>query len=133
NGTAAFSAGYSDPSSLDSYSGRLDYLPSQRLTLFGRYSDAPSNLVQRGGGRFRTAYSNLLHTKTRTQTATVGANGVLTPHAINELRFNYSLSRGQSFLTLDNFAGAVPPSDSVLLPSPESSSNSFFAFFGDFN
>ena len=64
---------------------------------------------------------------------TVGANGTITQHVINELRFNYSLSRGQSFLTLDNFAGAVPPPDSVLLPSPQSSSNSFLGFFGDFN
>jgi carboxypeptidase family protein/TonB-dependent receptor-like protein len=132
-GTAAFAAGYSDPSSLDSYSGRLDYLLSRRLTLFGRYSDAPSSTVQRAGGRFQTAYSNLNHTKARTQTVTVGADGTITPHAINELRFNYSLSHGQSFLTLDNFAGAVAPPDSVLFPSPQSSHNSFLGFFGDFN
>jgi len=133
NGTAAFSAGYSDPSCLDSYSARIDYLLSQRVTLFGRYSDAPSSTVQRGGGRFRTAFSNLNHTKARTQTATVGVDGTITPHVIDELRFNYSLNRGQSFLTLDNFAGAVPPPDSVLLPSPQTSGNSFFSFFGDFN
>ena len=133
NGTAQFTAGYSDPSSLDSYSGRVDYLLSQRVTLFGRYSDAPSSVVQRGGGRFHTAFSNLNHTKARTQTATVGADGVISPHVINELRFNYSLSRGQSFLTLDNFGGAVPPPDSVLLPSPQTSNNSFLGFFGDFN
>jgi len=34
---------------------------------------------------------------------------------------------------LDNFAGAVAPPDSVLFPSPQSSSNGFFGFFGDFN
>jgi hypothetical protein len=133
NGTAQFTAGYSDPSSLDSYSARIDYLFSQRVTLFGRYSDAPSSIVQRGGGRFETAYSNLNHTKARTQTGTVGANGTITPHLVNEFRFNYSLSRGQSFLTLDNFGGAVPPPDSVLLPSGHTSSNSFLGFFGDFN
>jgi hypothetical protein len=132
-GTAAFAAGYSDPSSLDSYSGRIDYLLSRRLTLFGRYSDAPSSTVQRGGGRFQTAYSNLNHTEARTQTVTIGADGTITPHVINELRFNYSLSHGQSFLTLDNFAGAVAPPDSVLFPSPQSSRNGFLGFFGDFN
>jgi hypothetical protein len=132
SGTDAFAAGYSDPSSLDSYSGRVDYLLSREVNLFARYSDAPSSTVQRGGGRFQTAYSNLNHTKARTQTVTVGANETITPHAINELRFNYSLSHGQSFLTLDDFAGAVPAPDSVLLPSPQSSRNSFFAFFGDF-
>ena len=132
-GTAAFAAGDSDPSSLDSYSGRVDYLLSRRLTLFGRYSDAPSSTVQRGGGRFQTAYSNLNHTEARTQTVTVGADGTITPHLINELRFNYSLSHGQSFLTLDNFAGAAPPPDSALFPPSQSSRNGFWAFFGDFN
>src|SRR5262249_20090003 len=82
-GTAAFAAGYSDPSSLDSYSARVDYLLSRRVTLFGRYSDAPSSIVQRAGGRFRTAYSNLNHTKARTQTVTVGADGTITPRAVN--------------------------------------------------
>jgi len=133
DGTAQFTAGYSDPSSLNSYSARIDYLLSRRVTLFGRYSDAPSSIVQRGGGRFRTAYSNLNHTKARIRTATLGAGGTIMPHVVNEFRFNYSLSGGQSFLTLDNFAGAVPPPDSVLLPPPQSSSNSFLGFFGDFN
>jgi hypothetical protein len=132
-GTAAFAAGYSDPSSLNSYSGRVDYLLSRRLTLFGRYSDAPSSTVQRGGGRFQTAYSNLNNTKAQTQTVTVGTNETITPDAINELRFNYSLSHGQSFLTLDNFSGAVPPPDSVLFPPSQSSSNGFWGVFGDFN
>jgi hypothetical protein len=132
-GTAAFAAGYSDSSSLDSYSGRVDYRLSQRLTLFGRYGDAPSSTVQRGGGRFQTAYGNLNHTEARTQTVTVGADGTITPHVMNELRFNYSLSHGQSFLTLDNFAGAVAPPDSVLFPPSQSSRNGFFGFLGDFS
>lgn len=36
-------------------------------------------------------------------------------------------------MTLDNFGGAVPPSSSILFPSPQSLSNASFAFFGDFN
>jgi len=132
-GTAAFAAGYSDPASLDSYSGKFDYALSRRVTLFGRYSDAPSGTVQRGGGRFKTAYSNLNHTKARTQTVTAGADQMVTQRAINELRFNYSVSRGQSFLTLDNFAGAVAPPYSVFFPAGQSSSNSFLGIFGDFN
>ena len=48
NGTAAFAAGYSDPSTLDSSSIRIDYLPTQRVTIFGRYSNAPSRINQRG-------------------------------------------------------------------------------------
>jgi Carboxypeptidase regulatory-like domain/TonB dependent receptor len=133
NGTAAFVEGYSDPSSLDSFSGRIDYAVSNRLNLFGRYGDAPSSIVQRGGGTLRSTYSVLDHTEDRTQTVTVGMDGSITPRFIDELRFNYSRSRGHSFLTLDNFGGAVPPSDSVLFPSSQTSSNSVFFFYGDFN
>src|SRR5262249_44191407 len=87
NGAAAFSAGYSDPSTLDSYSIRTD-LPTHIGNVFGRYSDGPSSLVQRGGGRFMTAYSNLNHTEARTQTVTAGANSPLNTHLINDLHFN---------------------------------------------
>src|SRR5215469_1355249 len=80
-GSAAFAAGYSDPASLDSYGGRVDYLLSRSISLFGRYSDAPSSIVQRGGGHFETAYSNLNHTKTHTQTVTVGVDETITPRA----------------------------------------------------
>jgi hypothetical protein len=132
NGTAAFSAGYSDPSTLDSYAVRVD-LPTRIANVFGRYSDAPSSLVQRGGGRFMTAYSNLLHTGARTQTLTFGASSPLSPHLINDLRFNYSVSRGRSFLTLDGFGGAVPPTDSVLVPAAQSLTHSFVGVFADFN
>ena len=47
NGTAAFSASYSDPSSLNSYSIRMDYLPWSKITIFGRYNDAPSGSASR--------------------------------------------------------------------------------------
>ena len=57
NGTAAFSASYSNPSTLNSSGIRIDYLPWQRVTIFGRYSDAPSSLDQRGAGGY--AYSNV--------------------------------------------------------------------------
>jgi hypothetical protein len=55
-GTAAFSASYSDPSTLNSYGIRIDYRPWQRVTIFGRYSDAPSSLDQRAGSYI---YSNI--------------------------------------------------------------------------
>ena len=48
NGTAGFSAGYSDPSSLNAGSIRIDYLATNKITIFGRYNDAPSNIAQRG-------------------------------------------------------------------------------------
>ena len=134
NGTAGFTEGYSDPSSLDSYSGRIDYVLSQRVTLFGRYSDAPSSIVQRAGGNsLKYSYGNLLHGEDRTRTVTVGMEETIASHLIDELRFNYSLSRARSFLSLDNFGGAVPPTSSELFPTGQSLSNSSFEFVGDFN
>ena len=126
DGTAAFVAGYSDPSSLDSYSGRIDYIASSRLNFFARYSDAPSRLLQRAGLSFN--YSTLLHTKDRTQSLTLGMTGTIAPLIVNEIRFNRSLSRGDSFLTLDNFGGATPPSASNLFPTGQSLSTSLFTF-----
>src|SRR6204780_89294 len=52
NGTAAFSASYSDPSTLNSSGIRIDYLPWERVTIFGRYSDAPSSLDQHAPNGF---------------------------------------------------------------------------------
>jgi hypothetical protein len=133
NGTAAFSASYSDPSTLNSSGIRIDYLPSQRVTIFGRYSDAPSEIDQRADGSFQSTYSSVQDTKYRTQSLTVGTNQALGPRLTNQFRFNYSRSRANSFYTLDNFGGAMPPPDSVLYPSFASPQNSSFAFYGDFN
>ncbi|MGA3306935.1 MAG: TonB-dependent receptor, partial [Stellaceae bacterium] len=131
NGTAGFSASHSDPSTLNSSGIRIDYLPWNKVTIFGRYSDAPSNMEQRGGPAY--AYSNVSVTKYRTQSLTFGSNQALTPRLTNEFRLNYSRSRANNFYTLDNFGGAVPPSDSVLFPSGASPQNSSFLFLGDFN
>jgi len=133
NGTAQFTRGYSDPSTLNAASIRIDYLPTSKITIFGRYSYAPSSLDLRGGGNRQTAYSNVVHLKYRFQSLTLASSQALTPRWTNEFRFNYSRNRAQSFFTLDNFGGAVPPADSVLYPYPFAPPGSSFAFFGDFN
>jgi hypothetical protein len=124
-GTAAFFASYSDPSTLNSSGIRIDYQPWQRVTIFGRYSDAPSSLDQRAGSY---TYSNVSHLQYRTQSLTLGSNQVLTPSWTNELRFNYSRSLANDFRTLDNFGGATPPTDSELYPSGPSGPNLSFSF-----
>lgn len=133
NGTAAFIEGYSDPSTLNASSIRIDYLPFQEVTVFARYSDAPSSVSQRGAGNFHRAYNEILHTKNRAQSLTLGSDQAITPRLANDFRFNYSRSRGESFLALDNFGGAAPPPDSALFPSFASSKSGLFSFFGDFN
>jgi hypothetical protein len=133
NGTAAFSGSYSDPSTLNSYGIRIDYLVLGKVAIFGRYSDAPSSLNQRGAGTYQDSYSDISDINYRSQSLTLGSKQAITPRLTNEFHFNYSRSRANAFYTLDNFGGAVPPPDSVLYPSFGSPQNSSFEFFGDFN
>ena len=133
DGTALFTEGYSDPSSLDSYGIRVDYLFSPRIAIFGRYSDAPSDIGQRAAGTAQTNFNTVADTNYRTQTLTLGSNQTITPSLTNELRFNYSRSRAHGFQTIDNFGGGTPPPDSLLFPSGYTPQNANFAFYGDFN
>jgi len=133
NGTAGFSASYSDPSTLNAGSIRIDYLATDKVTVFGRYNDAPSTLDQRGAGPSAYSYSNVQDISYGFQSLTLGSNQTLSPRWTNEFRFNYSRSRAQSFYRIDNFGGAVPPSISALFPSFAPPQNSTFIFFGDFN
>ena len=133
NGTASFSAGYSDPSTLDSYGVRIDYLIAPSITIFGRYSDAPSSGDLRAAGTNQTNYNTVAVTKFRTQTLTLGSNQAITPRLTNEFHFNYSRSRAHGFQTLDNFGGGTPPPNSVLFPPGYTPRDADCAFYGDFN
>ena len=130
NGTAAFSASYSDPSTLNSSGIRIDYLPSQRVTIFGRYSDAPSSLDSAWRRRLRH-YSNVQDIKYRTQTLTLGSNQALTPRLTNEFRFNYSRSRADGFYDARQFRGRSASSGLSALSIVRFSAERHFLFFGD--
>ena len=133
NGEAGFTASYSNPSSLDSYGLRMDYLLTPNITIFGRYNDSPSNLDSRSSGTFVSNYSNVRDFDYHTRTATVGSNQSIAPQITNEFRFNYSRSRVHAFGILDNFGGATPPPDPVLYPSGFTAADAGFLFLGDFN
>ncbi|MFZ0419496.1 MAG: TonB-dependent receptor [Candidatus Sulfotelmatobacter sp.] len=129
NGTAGLTASYSDPSTLNAASVRIDYLPSDKITIFGRYNYAPSSLGQRGAGGYE--YSDVQFVDYDFQAVTVGSNQAITPRLTNEIRFNYSQSRAHSFYTLDYFEGAVPPSNSALYPAGASPQNALALFYAD--
>jgi hypothetical protein len=112
NGLALFSSGFSAPSRLDATSIRLDHIVNDNLSLFGRYNDAPSQSVTRSASFLANPSTNLLASKSLTTGATLS----ISPTISNDLRFNYSRTRGKSFRSLDNFGGAVPVSDSQLFP-----------------
>ena len=123
NGAAEFNSSYSNSSTLDAYSLRLDHKVSDGLTLFGRYNYSPSKTVQRGNGE---SLSTLSPSRINIQTATVGATFLVSPTAANDLRFNYSRTDSMNSLHLDDFGGAVPLSSSPF-PSPYTSRNAIFS------
>jgi hypothetical protein len=124
-GAAQFNASYSDRSTLDAYSLRIDHRLKDRLNLFGRYNYSPSDLITRGGGV--RALSEVTPTRITTQTGTVGAVWTVSSTVSNDLRFNYSRTGGSSYSYLDGFGGAVPLT-SLPFPSPFTTQNASFSF-----
>jgi hypothetical protein len=126
-GSAEFNASFSNSSTLDAYSLRLDHNFSSAIRLFGRYDYSPSDLLQRGSPFASGApVSDLNSTRIVTQTATAGLSWVLSHNAFDELRFNYSRVDARSSERLDSYGGAIPLTSSPF-PSPLNVSNSNFA------
>jgi hypothetical protein len=123
--TAPFDASFSNPGTLDAYSLRIDHRLTGKVTLFGRYNDSPSGIVQRAGGG-NLALSQLFSTNITTQTATLGSTFLLSRSSTNDLRFNYSRTNASTNYSLDNFGGAVPLT-SEPFPGGYSSANAQFA------
>ena len=126
-GTASLNASYSNRSMLDAASLRIDHKLNGKLTLFGRYNYAPSELVTRGSSNY--ALNGLDTIPIRTQTATVGATWAASPFLVNDFRANYSRVSASQTTSLDKFGGAIPfDSSAVPLPSPYTSQNSELGF-----
>jgi len=124
NGASPFDASFSNRSTLDAYSLRIDHRVSDKLTLFGRYSYSPSELIQRA---FTFSLSTVFASRVTTQTGTVGATFIVSPFTSDDFRFNYSRANALSRSSLDNFGGAVPLA-SLPLPSPFTSQDAGFFF-----
>ncbi len=114
NRFADFAAAYSDPSSLDSTSIRIDHLFSSKLLFFARYNYSPSESVTRGNGNSLNVLNTIIN---KTQTLTVGITSPLTANVSNEFRANWSRVRGAQSFELDEFGGArVPPRSFFIRP-----------------
>jgi hypothetical protein len=125
-GLAQFNASYSNPSSLDAYSIRVDHDVNSKLRIFGRYNYSPSGIVQRSPplagpvlGVTQPFFSSI-------QTGTIGLTQLISSTVSNELRANYSNQRVASRYIMDNFGGAAPLPDSALFPPGYTSANSLF-------
>jgi hypothetical protein len=125
-GLAQFNAGYSNPSTLNAYSIRVDHIINPKLSLFGRYNHSPSSFDQRAPFSGNPVLSTTESLSSSIQTLTVGLTDLIKPGVSNEVRANYSNDRVSTKFTLDNFGGAVPLSDSLSFPSGFASTNSSF-------
>ncbi len=130
SGLARFNSTFSNPSSLDAYSIRLDQVLTSKINLFGRYNYSPSSLDQRGP--FPAPYTVLSVRELESssiQTFTLGLDQLITPRITNQVRANYSNDRIETKYVSDGFGGAVPPSDSALFPLGYSPESSLFELF----
>jgi len=107
NGVAQFNASFSNPSSLDAYSIRIDHRLTGRLNLFGRYNYSPSSIRQYGAGAGVALSQEGVQTQT-IQTFTVGTTWSLSPTISDDFRFNYSRLNSTGASLSSNFGGATP-------------------------
>ncbi len=106
---ANLTVAYSDPSSLNATSIRVDHNLTSKITLFARYNHAPSY----GAAR---SWEEVAYDHVNTDTLTAGATISLSPTKVNDFRANWSRNTGNFIVDLTNFHGAVAPPASVLFP-----------------
>jgi len=130
DGLAQFNSTFTDPSSLNAYSIRVDQVINPKITLFGRYNYSPSSQNLRGAFAppIETLSSTYLLDST-IQTLTLGSTQLFRPEISNEVRANYSNQKFGTSFRLDNFGGAMAPPDSALYPPRYSSADARFGFY----
>jgi hypothetical protein len=111
---APYIGSFSNPSTVDATSVRIDQQISSTLRLFGRYNEAPSDNRNRA---LFCAASCVSLTESRTRTLTIGAPLTLSSRMVNDLKINYSRSQTKLSYYMDDFGGAVVPPASSLYPS----------------
>jgi hypothetical protein len=124
NGGAVYRNVLSNPSRSDFASLRLDHILTSRMSLFVRYSLAPSSTDRRG---FDGASPNVVtYQDTHSQSLTGGFTRTFASGTVNDLRVNYSNYSTRSNSIMDNFGGAIPLNDSVVFPKGVTSANGSF-------
>ena len=124
-GAAPFNGSFSNPSTLDAFSVRIDHDLRKNLKLFGRYNYAPSSYAERG---YYSSLNTIYDATNTVNTGTVGATWTKSSQTVNELRFNYSSSGGSTTAHMDTFGGGAVAPGASQLPSPFTLNNGTFDF-----
>lgn len=106
---ANITVGYSNPSSLNATSIRVDHSLSKKIKLFARYNHSPSYDTSR-------FWEELSYNHAKTETLTAGATVLVAPTKVNDFRVNWSRNTATFIISLTDFAGGVTPPTSVLFP-----------------
>jgi hypothetical protein len=118
-----FTGTFSNPSSLDAGSVRIDHTFNDRFTVFGRYNDAPSYTATRTDN-----LAAVDTTTVNTKTLTFGSTMALNRQLVDTVRINYSSQNSNLVTVLDNFGGAVPPEPTILGPGLSNPAKSLLQF-----
>ena len=107
DGIAQFIGSWSNSSSLNSTSVRLDHVLNEKARLFFRFSDTPSSASSRGAAYYETPseYSTLQY---GLKTYTAGVSALLTPRISDDFRFNYSSNEALAPQVINSFGGNTP-------------------------
>ncbi len=107
-GLAYYTAGYSSPSSLDTYSIRLDHHFTDRFSVFARYSDSPTSSTTRAGDPSSPNLAEIDPQTVHVRTITGGSTNMISPRLTSELRVNGTWNDYADNPSVDSFGGATP-------------------------
>jgi len=128
--TGRYTAALSYPSKVDALSFRVDQKITDGINLFGRFNDAPSSQRFRAFPSQNNAYENNI------RTTTIGSTQTFSSRLINDLRVNYSRTRGLFLFEGIEVDGSRLPDNAVLFPRfapPENASVSIVLGTGGSN
>jgi hypothetical protein len=117
-GLGRFAATYSNPYTVNTTSIRLDHRLTERITLWGRFVEAPSEVRFRGSVQsYDLSLNSINSNRSDSRTVTLGSTQAFSPAAINETRFNWSRNRGGFDSGMDDLGGARPFTAAQLFPA----------------
>jgi Carboxypeptidase regulatory-like domain/TonB-dependent Receptor Plug Domain len=130
NGFNQFIGTWSNPSSLDSTSVRLDHAINDRLRLFFRFSSTSSDSTTRGANSAPATLETPNNFSIRSYT--IGANSIFSNHSTNEFRFNQSSNSATSHDAISPIGGSAPVNLNQLTGLESGSSAVAFIYGGQF-